>query len=67
MKLRMIFPNAPRFKTKEDAALYHRCLGSGEKYPQEKWIHPWMMLGDHVVRNPEYEAAPFEERFIYEQ
>jgi hypothetical protein len=54
-----LFP--PRFRTYEDAMLYHECLNTGAEFPKEKWVWPFMRtLNGDISINPQYRDAPYE-------
>ena len=54
----------PRFRTAEDAKLYMECFQMSNPFPAEKWIHPYILMGDASVQNPEYRDAPYEVGFL---
>ncbi len=54
----------PRFRTRADAMLFMECVRDKKPFPKEKWVHPFMLQGDMIVRNPEYRDAAYEEVFL---
>lgn len=61
---KLYFP--ARFRTQADAELFERCVKSGETFPEEKWVFPFVNRMNQArgaieaVENPEYRDAPFE-------
>lgn len=54
----------PRFRNREDALEFMRCIQSHTKMRPEIWIEPCIQIGDVVVTNPEYRDAPFECQYL---
>lgn len=50
----------PRFRSREDAELFMECLRTGERFPIERWVWPYEVVGGCSVMSREYKDAPFE-------
>ena len=49
-----------RFRNLEDARKAMECLIEREPMPEGLMVHPFKIVGNLCVKNPEYEYAPYE-------
>lgn len=55
----------PRFRNEEEALRYLDCVRNRKPVPPEIWVFPFIQTRNGlVIRNPEYENAPFEAALV---
>lgn len=57
----------PRFRSWEDASLFMECMRTKTEFPEEKWIVPFVVVGNLSIQNPEYKNAPYEVKYVHDK